>query len=439
MIQTNIEILDIFKWLYTDNHYTKVLVYARGAGKSFACFDWLLYKLLSNPDPTATGVYYTPSLKQTRAITELPMQRYADLFDKGIITYNKSVLQFTIKDAPGSNKKIFFKSYEENNTSRGLHPYVGVLDEGSLMPADFYGQVLQPMFMPALSRAPEHTGLVIAGTPRGTENLFYDLFSRGQEENDAIKSVSMDVYQCGVFTPEAIKVIRMSMDEKDFQQEYMLDWNANVVAGAVYKDILDRVRYNNFGTYRHDTMFPVFMAWDLGYTHWTSVWFWQVIDGEVRIIDFYESKNQDITKCLNDVMAKPYDYAKAILPHDADHHNIRSPLTITEIFKNRGIRCEVMPASSVTAGIEAVKMMLKYAKFDEEHTRAGVSHLEQYTYKFVRNKGIDRAQPDQLSSHADAADALRMMAVSQSVWHTGRLQPTNRNLNVSLNYIRDVI
>lgn len=432
MSEIKIDVRSIFRWLYEDPHYIKVLVYSRGTGKSFAAFDWLMYKLLNNPDPTASGVYYVASLKQTRAIVEMPMQRYSDFIDCGNIEYNKSILQLTIHDSTGSNKKLYFKSYQEVETSRGFHPYVGVFDEARDMPEELYGQVLQPMFLPALSRAPEHTGIVVSGTPRGTENVFYRLFQQGQDpENKAIKSKSVDIYQSGLFSNEAIMIQRQSMDENDFNQECMLDWNANVVAGAIYRDTIDRIRHNNFGKYPHDPMFPVHMAWDLGYTHYTSVWFWQVIDGEIHIIDFFETSGEDITQVLTKVMAKPYEYGHVILPHDADHHNIRSPLTITEIFKNWGLRCTVMPAASITAGIEAVKLMLKIAKFDEENTRKGIAHLEMYPYKYVANKGIDRAVPDQTSPHADAADALRMMAVSQSVWHSGRLGPNRRPFSQS--------
>ena len=63
-----------------------------------------------------------------------------------------------------------------------------------------------------------------------------------------------------------------------------------------------------------------------------------------------------------------------------------------------------------------MKLLLRSLKFDEEHTARGILHLEKYAYKLISDKGVDRSKPDQSSPHADAADALRMMAVSQSVW-----------------------
>ena len=413
----NIQTREAFNWIYEDPALVNVLVYCRGSGKSFAALDWLIYKLLKNPDKNATGVYYNKSLKQTRSIVELAMTRYKPLFDAGDFEYNRSTLTYTLHDSVGAKKKIFLKSYEESESSRGFHPYVGVFDEAQSMPEGLYGQVLFPMFGPALQDSPENSGLLVIGTPQGPDNILYELFNKGESgDNEFYKSKLITIYNSKLFTPDTIKVIRMSMTEKEFAQEYECDFNANVITGAIYKELLDSHRHNNFGTFKHDPMYPVHMAWDLGYTHYTSVWFWQCIKGEIYMIDFYESSKQDISRCLDEVFAKPYSFGHCILPHDANHNNIRSSLTITQIFQNRGLRCTVLPPSSITAGIEAVKLLLRSLKFDEEHTARGILHLEKYAYKLISDKGVDRSKPDQSSPHADAADALRMMAVSQSVW-----------------------
>lgn len=60
--------------------------------------------------------------------------------------------------------------------------------------------------------------------------------------------------------------------------------------------------------------------------------------------------------------------------------------------------------------------------------------VEKYAYKIVHDKGIDRTKPDQSSPHADAADALRMMAVSQSVWFPKPLSFAS-NINYSPNVL----
>ena len=433
--QTNIEIRKPFRWIYDSPALVNILVYCRGSGKSFAALDWLIFKLLNNPDPNATAVYYNKSLKQTRSIVELAMSRYKPLLLSGKFSYNKSTLTYTINDSKNSKKKLFLKSYEEKEASRGFHPYVGVFDEAQTMPQGLYGEVMVPMFGPALQSSPEHAGILVIGTPEGPDNILYELFQKGLDDNNEFyRSKLITVYTSELFNPSTIKALRMSMTEKEFAQEYECDFNANVITGAIYKELLDLYRYNNFGTYKHDPMYPVHMAWDLGYTHYTSVWFWQCINGETRIIDFYESTGQDISKCLFEVLAKPYQFGHCILPHDADHHNIRSPLTISQIFKNNNLRCTVLPPSSITAGIEATKLLLKSLKFDEEHTKQGILHLEKYAYKLVHDKGIDRSKPDQSSPHADAADALRMMAVSQSVWFPKPLS-FNSNINYSPNVL----
>ncbi len=92
----NIEIRKPFRWIYDEPALVNILVYCRGSGKSFAALDWIISKLLANPDPTATGVYYNKSLKQTRSIIELAMSRYKPLFSSGKFDYNKSTLTYTL-------------------------------------------------------------------------------------------------------------------------------------------------------------------------------------------------------------------------------------------------------------------------------------------------------------------------------------------------------
>ena len=394
-------------------------MYCRGSGKSFAAFDWLITRLLADPDPDATAIYYNKTYKQARAIATQILSRYTPLFEHDKFVFNKTTLCLTIASKKGHAKTLFLKSYEESESSRGFHPNYGVMDEAQEMSLDLYQHVIYPMFTPAFEKYRERAGLIFIGTPKGPNNILYELYNKGQDPNGKFyKSKLITIHNCELFSPETIKRCRASMSEKAFAQEFECDFNANVVSGAIYKDILDLYSYNNVGHFPVDMMYPVHMAWDLGYTHSTVAWFWQVINGEIRMVDYYESTNQDITKCLNEVLFKHYDWGEVILPHDANHHNIRSEYTITQIFQNHKLRVSVMKPTSVTAGIEAVKLLLRSLKWDEENTIKGRRHLEEYAYKITTTAGIDRANPDQSSPHADAADALRMMAISQNVWGT---------------------
>src|SRR5690606_13914111 len=88
---------------------------------------------------------------------------------------------------------------------------------------------------------------------------------------------------------------------------------------------------------------PVFTAWDLGFSDDTAIWWFQVIDGRVRIIDYYFASGVGVAHYLGQVLGreveltitsyrvtaefggeikeaahrKAYRYAKHHLPHDA--------------------------------------------------------------------------------------------------------------------------
>ncbi len=416
-MEIQIDVREPFKWLYTDEHLFKVLVYTRGLGKSFAGVDWAISKLLRHPNPNAFAVYYHKTLKEAKLVVDQVMGRYRPLIDSGAIKHNKSTGIYEFLES-GKYKKLVLKSYDSKETSRGSHPAIGVFDEAQMIPTDLWGKTLLPMFSSAIEEDKENSGILLIGTPRGMENIFYKSYELGQTENDTYKSKKIDIYNSKYFSDGTIKIMQMSMSELDFRQECMCDFTVNVVAGAVYKDLLDTYRTNNMGDYPYNPEFPVHMSWDLGYSHYTSVWFWQHYKGITRMIDFYETRNQDISKCLTDVLAKHYMWGHCILPHDANHKNIRSSLTIQQMFQNFGLRTTVMPPASVTAGIEACKQILRNLRFDIKNTAVGVKHLEEYAYKITTTAGVDKSKPDQLSPHADASDSFRMMATSQAIWIT---------------------
>jgi hypothetical protein len=210
--------------------------------------------------------------------------------------------------------------------------------------------------------------------------------------------------------------IRNTLTEAEYAQEFECDFNANVLVGSVYGSYIDKYTKKNISeAYDYDPSVPVWTSWDLGHSNNTAIWFFQVKGDVVTFIDYYESNGYDITHFANEVLSKPYNYRKAILPWDAGMKNLRSPLTISEMLHNYGVKNEVLENTSVKAGIDSARLLLKTARFNKTKCSLGLDHLKSYRFKVDYKTGVDRQTPVH-DEHSDGADAFRYAAISKHIW-----------------------
>ena len=165
---------------------------------------------------------------------------------------------------------------------------------------------------------------------------------------------------------------------------------------------------------------PVHTAWDLGYRDDTAIWFYQVIRGEIHVIDYYAVSGANISELAAVVTGKPYKYGKHYLPHDARAKTLAASgkSVIEQMAEHLGINnMAIVPDLGVQDGIQAVRMMLPYTWFDEDRCSEGIEALRQYQREYDEDKKAFRQTPrHDWCSHP--ADAMRMLAVA---W---RAEPT---------------
>ena len=60
--------------------------------------------------------------------------------------------------------------------------------------------------------------------------------------------------------------------------------------GAYFgKEIAQAEREGRIRDLHYDPELPVHTSWDLGIGDPTAIWFWQITDNEIRLIDHYEN------------------------------------------------------------------------------------------------------------------------------------------------------
>jgi hypothetical protein len=168
------------------------------------------------------------------------------------------------------------------------------------------------------------------------------------------------------------------------------------------------------GRVKHDEHLKVYTAWDLGYKDDTAIWFYQVLRGEVRVIDFYSVSGASIEQIADAVKVKPYRYAKHYLPHDARAKTLAAAgkSIIEQLASHLGFaNLAVVPELSVQDGIQAVRQVLPRCWFNEDGCRDGIEALRQYQREYDEDKKAFRQTPrHDWASHP--ADAFRMLALA---------------------------
>lgn len=283
-------------------------------------------------------------------------------------------------------------------------------------------------------------------TPRG-KNHAHKLLQTALKSDEWWGEVS-EADDTNVFTPAQLETERLEMidlfgedaGQAFFDQEYHCSFEAAVLGAYYGKEMAAMRRAGRIRRVEHDPEYPVYTAWDIGFSDDTSIWFYQVIAGEVRIIESYSAHGQAPDhfigqmvgrKCEMDIIGgkisyrfgddiegleyrKAYRYAMIWLPHDgkAKTFAAQGKSVQEQLAAHFGWGCVgIVPSLSLQDGIQASRALLKKAYMDEERCAVGIASLESYRREYDPEKRMFRDAPlHDWTSHL--ADAFRMMAIA---------------------------
>ena len=398
-----------FAFLWDSPCPNKVVVAARGTGKTVATLQFVLEKLLTGAK-NGRAVFFSSTLNQVK-MTVVPIMRQLTInMDTNFVKYNSTDHIYRFFLDKDDVRELILLAYENPETKRGLHPQIIVLDECASMDANMFGNIISPMLT-------DTNGMMIAiGTPQG-HNKFYELYKRGKSASFRNwESYCIKASKCKIFESEFLWAQRNSLTSAEYAQEYECDFDANVLVGSVYGEFMDRFTVNNIDdSYSWDPHLPVWVAWDLGYTDYTAMWFFQVKNDNITFIDYYEYNGQETTYYANYLLSKQYTYKKMILPHDGASKNIRGDAVASQLAKF-GLRCEILPCRSEAEGIDEARKLLKVCKFNKKACAFGLERLKTFKFKIDKRTGLKTGitEHDE-SSHC--ADAFRYAAMSREIWN----------------------
>jgi len=147
-----------------------------------------------------------------------------------------------------------------------------------------------------------------------------------------------------------------------FEQEYLCSFSGAMIGAYFGAEMSRAEREGRFKLVEIDWRFPVHTVWDLGKAVNNPIWCFQVIGGQLRIVDFYRPESDDLeewVKWLDDKGYRGNDY----VPHDIVVTEWGTKRTRFDTLKILGRKPKRVAKVSVADGLQAGRKAINSAVF----------------------------------------------------------------------------
>jgi hypothetical protein len=292
-----------------------------------------------------------------------------------------------------------------------------ILDEYADMRPSVWGEVIRPLL------ADRKGWAVFIGTPKG-HNSFHDIYQLAENDSRWFHLI-LRASASKILSQEELDDSARGMSQDQYAQEFECSFDA-AIKGAYYgAEMLKADQDKRIGDVPYDYLAPVNTAWDLGYSDDTAIWFYQVIAGEVRVINHYSANGKDIKHYAGVIKQKPYKYGLHHLPHDARAKTLASggKSVVEQLAEYLGMEnMRIVPNLSIQDGIQAARLMFPRVWFDAIKCADGIESLRQYQRAWDEKLQCFKEAPlHDWTSHD--ADGFRMLAVAWREEHAPKEPP----------------
>jgi phage terminase large subunit len=249
--------------------------------------------------------------------------------------------------------------------------------------------------------------------------------------------------------PDVLEQERLELKERDLA-EYDHVWEGKCrrwLEGAIYANEL-RAAYDQgrITKVAYDKNAKVYTAWDLGRTDDTAIWWYQLVGGEIHIIESYAESGGSPSEFATQVLGRKttidivrgelkvtvgdpvpelahrtrYDYVTHWLPHDARAKTLAAHGKSTQQQLQEALgygEVRIVSNLSVEDGINAARTSFPRCWFDSDKTADGLKALRKYRRELKEDEvSLSKAPKHDWTSHY--ADAFRYLAIA---WQEERL------------------
>lgn len=392
---------DVFLPFHERTERWAVIVAHRRCGKTVACINDLIYKAIMEGKEDGRYAYIAPYYSQAKTIAWDYLLRFSQPV---LAKANQSELWVELVN--GARIRLFGADTGEN--LRGLYLDSVVLDEYADMKPSIWGSVVRPLL------ADRGGSATFIGTPKG-HNQFWDVYNNATKDPSwYVKTLRAS--QTHLLPESELADAAKMMSQDQYLQEFECDFESAILGAFYGKEMRQLTDQGRITTVEYDPMFKVNTAWDLGYSDDTAIWWFQVVHGEIRLLDYHSSNGQPVAFYSGIIelreVERGYEYGRHYLPHDARAKTLASNRSIIEQLgdKLELSKMKIVPSLSLQDGIQATRLALTRAWFDHK-CEDGIECLRQYQREYDEDKKVFRDKPrHDWTSHG--ADAFRMLAIA---------------------------
>lgn len=271
-------------------------------------------------------------------------------------------------------------------------------------------------------------------TPFG-KNHAHDLFHAAQDSDRWFTQVlSIDDTQDEQGSPIILlddleEERRNGMSEELIQQEFYCDWNANSQGYYYLKYMNEAEQEGRITRVPFTPEIKVDTWWDIGVGDSTAIWFTQIVDKEIHVIDFYQSSSEGLEHYAKYLQSLPYVYGVHNFPHDmavTEYGTGKSRLEVAEELLP-GQNLNIIQKLGLEDGINAVRVVLPRCWFDKNKCEEGLQGLKNYRRLYDDKLREFKQKPvHDFASHP--SDAFRYLAVGLTMPRKSRSSLMARNI-----------
>ena len=390
----------------------------RRAGKTVSAINDLIRAAVMCKSRNPLFGYIAPYRSQAKSVAWGYLKQYAAPISQQA---NEQELEITLVN--GAKIRLF--GADNADAMRGLGFDGVLLDEFGDFKPSVWGSIIRP----ALSD--KQGWAVFMGTPKG-KNQFWDVYQTSRMNPEEWFSLRLKASDSGILPQSEIDAVRAQISEDQFMQEYETNFEAAIIGAFYGVEMRMAADDGRITEVKYDPSLSTYTAWDLGYRDDTAIWWYQVVKGEIHIIDYHSVSGASIPEIAKVVLKKPYHYMKHYLPHDARAKTLaaQGKSIIEQLGEFLGLsNLAIVPDLSVQDGIQAVRMTLPRCYFDEEKCLEGIEALRQYQREWDEDKKSFRSSPKHdWTSHG--SDAMRMLAIAWRDEPSKRMNASERPLMV---------
>ena len=258
-------------------------------------------------------------------------------------------------------------------------------------------------------------------TPRG-ENHAYDLLQIAEDDEQWWTQI-LTVDDTKAIAPSTLagerrQILQRYGDDAFYQQEYYCSFSAPLQGSYYANQLMLAESEGRLSKVPFDPVADVHTAWDLGMSDATAIWFFQVANKEIHLIDYFEASGEGLQFYVDELKERMktegYTYGTHYFPHDTNVRELGPNKTRREQLIEMGLprrRIKIVQrTSSVHDAIQKVRSVLGDCWFDKEKCKRGISALKNYHKEWDEKREIYKSTPvHDWSSHS--ADAFRQLAL----------------------------